>query len=317
MKSIKSIIVAALCALLIACSASPQDAITITAPDTAASPTPSTFEAVQRRRSTEPLPASEALGIVKTLSHPDARVHIPYALLENPPAEIPVIFHFHQGFNWLSEEIHTHHINAILVWFSPGGLSSKYKTPIVEDPELFERLIAEALDAAHAQPQIPDNAPMGSLTVTSFSAGFGAVRELLKDPDLFNAIDHIVLADTLYAGYTGDPSQKQVDPDNMVNFLRFAKHATEGDKHMIITHNSYDPPGYASTAETADYLIEKLNLTRYPVNYPVGLKLTHTSRAGKGNFEIFTSPRTDGSDHAMHLRYIGFPLSMLPLPTTP
>ncbi|QDU72612.1 hypothetical protein [Mucisphaera calidilacus] len=295
--------------LLPACVTNSQTTATPQATDAASNaPTPPPAKPAQ------PLPASERLGIVLPLTHPDARVHIPDRLLDNPPETLPVIVHFHQGFNWLSEEMHTHNINAILVFFSPGGLSSKYKMPMIENPQLFDQLLAEGLDAARAQPQLPDDITIDTITVTSFSAGFGAVREILKNPRDFDRIDHIVLADTLYAGYTGDVADKKVNPDNMVDFLRYARQAVDGNKTMIITHNSYDPPGYASTAETADYLLHHLGLQRYNVNYPVGEKLTHNTRAGKGHFEVFSSPRTDGSDHAMHLRYIGFPLAMLGLP---
>ncbi|MEQ9455294.1 MAG: hypothetical protein RLN76_11985 [Phycisphaeraceae bacterium] len=263
---------------------------------------------------TKPISAADRLGVVLALPHPDAKMHIPYALLDDQPEELSVIFHFHLGLNMVVEEMDRTSTRAILIHFSPGGLSSKYRVPIVEDPELFFNLIKSALEQTRARPEVRDDAPMTSLTVTSFSAGFGAVREILKDPAAFEAIDHLVMADTIYAGYDGEVADKIVSPVNMVDFTRFAREAAEGRKHFILTHNSYDPPGYASTAETADYILDGLGLERYAANMPIGEKLTFSTRAGKGNFEVFGSPRTDGSDHAMHLRYIGYGLTMLPLP---
>ena len=55
-------------------------------------------------------------------------------------------------------------------------------------------------------------------TVSSFSAGFGGVRELLKVPEHVERIDALILADSLYAGYEGDPSARKVDPGLMAGF---------------------------------------------------------------------------------------------------
>ena len=46
-------------------------------------------------------------------------------------------------------------------------------------------------------------------------------RELLKVPEHFARIDTLVMADSLYAGYEGDPSLHHVDPALMEGFRRF------------------------------------------------------------------------------------------------
>src|SRR6185369_18020691 len=100
----------------------------------------------------------------------------------------------------------------------------------------------------------------------SFSAGYGGIREILKQEALFKRIDAIVLSDSLYAGFTGDAAQRKVDPANMEGFLKFAREAAAGRKTFIIAHSSDPVPTYASTTETASYLIEQLGLQRKPAD---------------------------------------------------
>src|SRR5439155_17250581 len=72
--------------------------------------------------------------------------------------------------------------------------------------------------------------------VSSFSAGFGGVREMLKDPATFARIDALVMADSLYAGYAGDPAKRQVDPKLMEGFVKFAEDAAAAKKWFILSH---------------------------------------------------------------------------------
>src|SRR5207248_3461761 len=138
--------------------------------------------------------------------------------------------------------------------------------------------------------------------VSSFSAGFGGVRELLKDPAAFARIDAIVMADSIYAGYAGDPAQRQVDPKNMEGFVRFAEEAAAGRKWFVLSHCRLQPDGYASTAETADYLIEKLGGKREMVSEPwPDPALTLESRFRQGHFEAYGFAGTMGADHVRHL----------------
>src|SRR3546814_9273417 len=50
-----------------------------------------------------------------------------------------------------------------------------------------------------------------SVSITSFSAGYGAVREIVRDPEQWRRVRCIVLLDSMYASYAPDGS-KRPDP---------------------------------------------------------------------------------------------------------
>ena len=145
---------------------------------------------------------------------------------------------------------------GVLVEFNRKGLSSVYTKPFA-DRALFPRLLENAIKALNDR-NLVDWAKLGRVAVSSFSAGFGGVREILKVPENVDRIDALIMADSIYAGYEGDPASKKVDPALMAGFREFARRAASGSKTFVVTHSAQIPPGYASTTETADDLIRSV-----------------------------------------------------------
>ncbi|HEV3167798.1 MAG TPA: hypothetical protein VGZ22_27590 [Isosphaeraceae bacterium] len=191
---------------------------------------------------------------------------------------------------------------AALIEFNRKGLSRVYTEPF-SDPALLPHLIDRALAAIKAE-GLASNPREGTLVVSSFSAGFGGVREILKVPQHFDRIDAIVMADSLYAGYAGDPTQHEVDPRLMAGFARFAAEAAEGRKTFLLTHSAQVPEGYASTTETADFLIRSLGGMPELTKVDWGDGWTQVRRFSKGRFLVLGFHGTEGSDHLRHLRAI-------------
>jgi hypothetical protein len=54
-------------------------------------------------------------------------------------------------------------------------------------------------------------------------------------------------------------------PTNVEAWLRFGRDALAGKKRLIITHSEIFPGTYASTTETADYLLRAWGLAAHPV----------------------------------------------------
>lgn len=204
---------------------------------------------------------------------------------------------------------------GVLVNVTLPGLSRVY-AEYFADEAAFERLLAD-VEAALPRADSARNGRFDRVVVSSFSAGFGGVRQLLRHPAVFARIDALVMADSIYCGYTGDPKQRQVDDALMADFLRFARLATEGRKQLIVSHNRQVPDGYASTTETADYLIARLGLVRNTVAaepWPGGLTLL--SRSGRGRFEVLGFDGAAAEDHMRHLRAIGSFLQRVHPPDT-
>jgi hypothetical protein len=194
---------------------------------------------------------------------------------------------------------------GVLVNLTLPGLSKVYADHFAE-PRVFADLLRDVEVALRAE-GMGESSRLGRVTISSFSAGFGGVRQLLRQPEAFDRISALAMADSIYCGYAGDVAARQVDPELMSGFLKFAQLATEGKRRLLITHSRQVPEGYASTTETADYLIRQLGGQRAPLNpteeWPGGLRLS--SRFRRGQFEILGFEGDAPEDHMRHLRAIG------------
>jgi hypothetical protein len=195
-------------------------------------------------------------------------------------------------------------MGGVLVVVNYGGLSGAYARPY-RDPKRFSRLLDEALDHLRREKVVAAKGTWRRVRISSFSAGFGAVREILGVRDHFDRIDALFMLDSIYAGYTGGPGRREVNPEHMKRWRRFAKAAAEGKKVFIITHSYLAPGKYAGTHETADDLVGCVDLERREVNEegPGGMKVI--SRASRGGFVVFGCRGTDGEAHMQHLRKMG------------
>jgi len=92
------------------------------------------------------------------------------------------------------------------------------------------------------------------LIVSSWSAGYGAVRQiLLHAPTRPSAV---LLLDSLHASYA--PGTSTLEAEGLEPFVELARRAQAGETRLIVTHSDIRPPGYASTTETASYLIREV-----------------------------------------------------------
>ena len=239
---------------------------------------------------------------------------------------IDVLINFHGHAPLVCSSVRAAGLNCVLISVNYAGLSSVYRVSFSNDRQLFATILNEALEVLRAEPEFPQDVQWGQLAISSFSAGFGGVREILKSPDYFDRIAGIYMVDSLYCGYVGDETESVkegvVHPGLMHDFLRFAQAAAEGEKVMIVTHCVGPTPGYASTLETADYLLDKLELRPQPVDIvvkaPVDAKgaagtLRLYRQAARKGFSLYGSPGPNETDHGEHLRHMAHWLPGLPL----
>lgn len=215
---------------------------------------------------------------------------------------VNVVLHLHGAASVIEPAIVAIGWPAVLVEFNRKGLSSVYTKPF-SDRALFPRLLERTL-AAVKEAGLTENPRLGWVVVSSFSAGFGGVRELLKVPEHYDRIGAVVLADSLYAGYRGDPKEHRVEPELMSGFRRFAADAAAGRKSLLVTHSAQVPEGYASTTETADDLIASLSGRPQPPRGDFGHGLTPTRRFERGRALVLGFAGVGPEDHMAHLRGI-------------
>lgn len=211
--------------------------------------------------------------------------------------ETPIFVHFH-GVTWVPEVAAARVGGTTVISVQIGTGSGAYAKPF-SDPQLFPRLIAEAESKAGAK--------FAPITLTAWSAGYGAIREILKVPESYARVDRVLLIDGLHTGYAGGkpgtgPSQSStLETDNLDIFLTFARDAVAGRKQMIVTHSEIFPGTFASTTETTDWLLAQLGLARKPVVKwgPMGTQQLSEARAGK--FRLVGFAGNSAPDHVDQL----------------
>jgi len=218
-----------------------------------------------------------------------------------------LLVHFHGAPQTMEKPFLRSGLDAILAVVNFPGLSRAYSTPFRQDRRLFETILEQAAQTARTSTathgEVGTDSRWQHLWVSSFSAGYGAVREILKTPAYFERIDGIVAADSIYAGLEQGVGHRAVNRQHMKDFLRFATLASEGKKGFILSHSALATP-YASTAETADYLLAKLHGQRQPGQAIERPGLKQTSRTAKGRFIVLGFAGTTGRDHMRHLANI-------------
>lgn len=231
------------------------------------------------------------------------------------PDGVDVLVHFHGAPSTLNANAGYAGLNAVIVNVTYSGFSSAYSTPF-SNQALFGNIMDAARDSLADQPGFDDDVAWDQIGISSFSAGYGAVREILKNPTYFNEIDGIFLGDSLYASFTSSTDHTPLQ-SQMVNFKAYAQAAANGSKTMIVSHSQVLTHTYANTAETADALMAHVGITPTAIDQD-GLGTLHLYRhAEKGNFSVWGATGNDADAHMEHLRYAAQWLGELPFDVDP
>lgn len=252
-----------------------------------------------------------ATGRQFTLSNAAWKLFIPSTYQYRPGNVADVLVHFHGDPQTYWNNAAYAKLNALIVTVNYSGFSSAYTTPF-SNASLFQTVVDEALNKARAQADIPDNLQLDKLGVSSFSAGYGAVREILKSSTYRNDIDAILAADSLYATTTPPPDNTPLD-SQMVNYKTFATAAKNGTKTFLFSHSQVPTYDYESTGECGDELLQHLGISASAYNVNGLGTLNFYRHAKSGNFELWGALGTDSDSHSEHLRYIGEFLKAMPL----
>lgn len=219
--------------------------------------------------------------------------------------DLDLFIHFHGAAKAMEREFGKTGRAGVVIAVNYNGLSSAYSKPFASTKR-FDEILGEAMRELKTRGRVSRDARWNRVCVSSFSAGFGAVRELLREPSSFDRIDALVLADTVYAGYAEKEGRQIVNPEHVEPFRRFAERAVAGEKMMILSHCHLKPDGYAGTHQVADALLSSLGIQREPADEqgPGGIHVT--SRAEKGRFHLFGCAGETGQDHGQHLTNLGY-----------
>jgi hypothetical protein len=259
-----------------------------------------------------PVAGLTATGRSLTISAGSAwKVFIPDTYVTRPGNVADVIMHLHGDPQTVWNNAKWANLNAIVITANYGALSGSYQTPFSADTTLFQTALDQALAKVRLEADIPDTLQWDQLVLSSFSAGYGGVREILKSATYRNNIDDLLAADSLYA--TTDPVDQTPLDSQMVDYKTFALAAKNGQKTFLLSHSKVLTGTYENTIETADELMQYLGIS--PTAYSAtGLgTLNYYRKAQTGNFRIWGANGATADDHSAHLRYIGDFFEQLPI----
>lgn len=216
-----------------------------------------------------------------------------------PNKPVPLIIHFH-GVPWLMEyHIAKHFPRAALITVNLGSGSRVYGDPFSR-PEMFQTLIDEAGKV------LGSKKGWSSITLVGFSAGYGAVRAILRHDRYFRLVNNVLLLDGIHASYVPEGKRLAdggvIKADDLNSYIKFAREAIAGQKQFLISHSEIFPATYASTTECVDYLLATLGVKRKAKlkNGPVGMQ--QVSEVNVKGFRIRGYAGNTGEDHGDQLQ---------------
>lgn len=258
---------------------------------------------VETTRRHERLTQAVLAGVIRPAPGPGGRpveVFVPDRVRGR--RELDLVVHFH-GTGWLPRQaVATFDDRAVSAVVSFGAGSAGYHRAFA-DPAAFDSLLAvierEAGAGAGARVRIR------RITLAGFSAGHGAIRAILLEPRHFARVDAVLLLDGMHTSYVpeGQVLDKggALDTTNLVAFAAYARAAMRGEKRFVVTHSEIFPGTFASTTETADWILRALGLTRVPVLKwgPRGMQQLSEVRAR--GFVLLGFAGNSAPDHVDHL----------------
>lgn len=211
---------------------------------------------------------------------------------------VDLVIHFH-GAAWLPEQAVAGLAHPTIAAVLDLGSGSGVYDRAFADAATFDTLLANV--TREASTALGKSVQLGRITLVGFSAGHGAVREILRDPRHFARVSAVLLLDGMHTSYV--PEHKVladgggIDTTNLVAFERFARAAMRGEKRFVVTHSEIFPGTFASTTETADWLLHSLGLHRTPVLRWGPRGMQRLSEVRSGNFELLGFAGNSAPDH--------------------
>ena len=154
---------------------------------------------VETTRAHERLERVELSGVSGSVPGPEGRdveIFVPSAFTARTPATL--VIHFH-GAAWLPERaVAGLGKNAVSAVVDLGGGGTRYDRAFSAS-HTFQRLVD---DITRTVSELAGGTVrVDTVVLTAFSAGYGPIRAILRDPDNFARVDAVLLLDGLHTSY--------------------------------------------------------------------------------------------------------------------
>ena len=238
---------------------------------------------------------------VKDIFPKEFEIYIPEDNLKADTLDLLIHFHGSAGIVKYAADKYNGKIAAAAVNLGAG--SSVYSKPFL-DQKKFEEFLDVVEDSL--QRKLNKKIFFDTIYLSGFSAGYGAVREILRNEKYFKLINNVLLLDGIHASYIPEGVNLydggKIDSTDLDSFLKFAEAAANSSsKKFLIAHSEIYPGTYVSTTEAADYLLRQLNIKRKAVLKWGPLGMQQISQAEKGKFYVLGFAGNTAPDHIDHL----------------
>lgn len=184
---------------------------------------------------------------------------------------------FHSNNAWLPEVAVAREPRMAVITVYAGEGSSRYAR-LFADPTKFSHLIAEA--------ESKSGVKFSEIDLGGWSAGCGAESAILDDPASYRRVSRVLCIDGINVGYVNGkpgPLESKIKTGKLQIWVKFGRDAIAGKKRLIITHSEIFPGTFASTTETAYYLLRQWGLKPHAVLKwgPMGTQILSETKAGR------------------------------------
>jgi hypothetical protein len=258
---------------------------------------------VERTRAHARLVERTPAGTVDTLPGPNARPILLFVPARAARADrVDLVIHFH-GAPWIAAQavapLRRPTVSATMTLGAGSGVYDRS----YRDPAALDTLLADLTQALRARRG--GAVHLDRVVLSGWSAGHGAIRAILREPRHALRVHGVLLLDGLHTSYVPEGTVLSegglLDTTNLVALTTFARRAMQRETRMLVTHSEIFPGSYASTTETADWMIAALGERRTPVLRwgPRGMQQLSEVRAGA--FEVIGYAGNTAPDHVDQL----------------
>jgi hypothetical protein len=258
---------------------------------------------VETTRAHERLAPAPLDGVERSVAGPtDRPVELFMPSRTTASETITAVIHFH-GAAWLPHQaVAALDRNAISAVVNLGAGSSGYDRAFSDTAaftDLLRSIEAEAASVLGSPARIED------VVLVGFSAGHGAIRAILRDTAASEPVSSVLLLDGMHTSYVPERTvladSGSLDVSNLTVFAKLARQAMSGERRFIVTHSGIFPGTFASTTETADWLLHELGLRRRAVLQWGPRGMQQLSHVEAGRFELLGFAGNSAPDHVDHL----------------
>ena len=239
--------------------------------------------------------------VVPLTLHNEAKGELYLSRAARGKRAVDVLVHFH-GAAWLAQQAGESLGRPLAVVTLTLGSGSGVYDRTFRQPGMMDSLMARTeglIDSLAAKRVTP-----GRLFLSGFSAGHGAVRVILRDSVWMSRVTGVLLMDGMHTSYVpeGVPlaSGGALDTVNLLSLTAYARRAASGDQRMVVTHSEIFPGTFASTTETAAWMLQSLGVPERPVLEWGPRGLQQISEAKRGRLLVMGFAGNSAPDHVDH-----------------